>query len=72
MFQILDKYNIEFEQAPTFNKRRVGAYSRGGGGANSKHYGNDINDISFKVYKQLNLDLKKNQGIFVLCKYDEQ
>ena len=29
MFQILDKYNIKFEEAPTFNKRRVGAYSRG-------------------------------------------
>ena len=29
MFQIVDKYNIEFEYAPTFNERRVGAYSKG-------------------------------------------
>ena len=50
MFQILGKYNIEFEWAPTFNERRVGAYSKGAliikyfsskGGTYSKNYGTD-------------------------------
>ena len=38
MFQILSKYNIEFEYAPTFNERRVSAYSRGGGGGGGGDY----------------------------------
>ena len=29
MFQILGKYNIELKKAPTFNERKVGAYSKG-------------------------------------------
>ena len=51
MFQILGKYNIKFKYAPTFNERKVGAYSRReeGEGTNLRHYGTIVKKSFFKT-----------------------